>query len=423
MATGRISKAKVDSALAGAKDSFLWDDKLAGFGLKVTPSGSKVFLYQYRLGGRGTKVRRYTIGKFGKVTADAARKIAEGLALKVAQGIDPQKERAELARRAVDLAFDAYVERFHEGCLKVRWRATHKYVHSLLLTYAVPLLGDKPLPEIERKDIRAVLAPIKDKPATASNLFAVLRRLFRWAVNEGDLDASPIDRMEPPAKPEARDRVLSDEELVIVWNAADGLGYPFGPMVRLLVLTGARRDEVAGLDWSELNRDARAWHLPADRAKNDTASVTALSGLAVAELDALARRSGKDDGWPRRGFVFSTTGKTASSGYSRAKRRLDKLISVAALKSSEPLTVQPWRLHDLRRTLANGMQRLGVRFEVTEAILNHVSGSRAGVAGIYQRHDWGPEKKVALQAWADHVSALLTCADETNVVQLADARA
>lgn len=421
MPTGRISKTTVDAAQVGAKDWLLWDDKLAGFGLKVTPSGGKVFVFQYRIGGRRAKVRRYTIGKFGRLTAEAARKVAEDLAFKVAKGIDPQSAKVEDARRSVDLAFNTYVTRFNKECLKVKWAASHDYAHSLLTNYAVPVLGSKPLTDIKRSDVRAVLAKVKGKTATARNLFSVIRRLFRWAVNEGDLETSPLDGMEPPLAPASRERVLSDAELKAVWRASQKLGYPFGPVVRLLILTGARREEVAALEWSELNHSAKLWTLPSSRAKNVVAHIVPLSALALTELDALAKRANKKaKDWPKSGFVFSTTGETSVSGYSRAKRRLDREIADLAVKDAEEgrevVTVAQWRLHDLRRSLATGMQRLGVRFEVTEAVLNHVSGSKSGVAGIYQRHDWGPEKRDALNLWSAFIDSTLAGYRETDFV-------
>jgi integrase len=301
MAKRRISKSTVDGTAAGAKDLFVWDDKLPGFGLKVTPSGSKVYLYQYRLGGRGAKVRRFTIGRHGKLTPDGARTIAEGLALKAAQGIDPQRQKVDEARQAIDLAFDAYVERFADGCLKVNWKSSHDYAKSLLVTYAVPILRDKPLPHIKPKDIRAVIAPVKAKLATAHNLFSVIRRLFRWAVNEGDLETSPINGMEPPEAPATRAVVLADDELAVVWRASDALGYPFGPMVRLLTLTGARREEVAGMEWSELNHNGQDWHLPAERSKNGAAATWPLSSLATVELARQAGGRAKALYFPRPG--------------------------------------------------------------------------------------------------------------------------
>jgi integrase len=210
--------------------------------------------------------------------------------------------------------------------------------------------------------------------------------------------------------------------MLLVWKATAELGYPFGPLIRLLILTGARREEVAALDWSELDNGAQIWVLPPSRSKNGVSARQPLSTLAVAELDAIANRQGKPAGWPKSGLVFSTTGNTSVSGYSRAKARLDKAITALAAKD-DALPPPPWRLHDLRRTLATGLQRLGVRFEVTEAVLNHVSGSKGGVAGVYQRYDWATEKASAVQAWADHVSGLLNGADQTNVVQLSEIRA
>lgn len=421
MASTRITKSVIDAASPSERDKFLWDGRLSGFGVKITPGGGKVFLFQYRMGGRGAKVRRFTIGKYGKLTLEQARKKAEALALDVANGIDPQLEKVAARAKATNLAFDAYVERFRQGCLEREWVSTHKYVGSLLTKYAVPALGSKPLPDINRRDVRDLLEPLLDMTATASNLFAVLRRMFSWAVEREDLDRSPLEGMRPPPKPASRDRVLSDAELALAWRAADALGYPFGPLVHLLILTGARRDEVAALDWSELNREAQSWTLPAARAKNTQVAENALSAAAIEILDNIAARGGFVDAWPRSGFVFSTTGTSSVSGYSRAKRRLD--ATMAALAQGEgQLPPEPWRLHDLRRTLATGLQKLGVRLEVTEAVLNHVSGSRSGIVGVYQRHNWKDEKRTALEAWAAHVHDLLSPIDETNVVRLAEGR-
>ena len=421
MPTLRITKAAVDAIQPTEKDQLHWDNRLPGFGCKVTPKGSKIFIYQYRLGGRGAPARRFTIGKHGALTADQARREAEMLALKVAQGSDPQRVRAETARVAVDLAFKPYVKKFEAECLRAEWPATHRYVHSLLIRYAVPVIGNKPLNDITRKDINAVLAPVKTKAATAANLFGVIRRLLRWAVEQEDLERSPIEGVKGPKPPPSRDRVLDDAELLLVWKASDALGYPFGPLIRLLILTGARREEIAALEWAEIDREACVWVLPPSRSKNGVAARQPLSSLAVAELDILAKRHGTAAGWPKAGLVFSTTGNTSVSGYSRAKNRLDKAID-ALTEKQDALPSAPWRLHDLRRTLATGLQRLGVRFEVTEAVLNHVSGSKSGVAGIYQRHDWAQEKAAALDAWAAHVAALLTGTDKTNVIQLSEGK-
>jgi len=419
MTTARLTKQAVTSAHPEARDRLIWDSKIPGFGLKVTPSGAKVFVYQYRLGGRGAKVRRYTIGKLGPFTPDTARSEAERLAVLVAQGIDPQRQKVESRRQAVALAFSRYVDRFERDRLKIDWPASAGEVRAMLDRYAVPVLKDTPLPAITRADIRDVLAPVRQRPATSAKLFAVLRHMFRWAVNEGDLAHSPLEGMVPPKSAASRDRTLEDWEIVRIWRGTLALGYPFGPVVRLLLLNGNRREEVAALSWNELRRDEASWLLPSERAKNGHSTTVFLSTLSVAEIDALAARQGKADKWPRRGLVFTTTGKTYVSGYSRAKKRLD--AAIAKLAPDDPM--EPWRLHDLRRTLATGMQRLGVRFEVTEAILNHVTGARSGVAGVYQRHNWAPEKEAALQAWSDHVERLLLGANANNIIVLDKARA
>lgn len=418
MPTARINKSNVDALARGAKDAFLWDDKISGFGLKCTPAGAKVYLYQYRLhGGRGSKVRRYTIGKHGAITPDQARSEAIRLAMLVKQGVDPQADKVERKRQAVDLAFPTYLDDFAKDCLATNWKGSAAEVEAMLRSHALPALKAKALPEITRTDIAAIMRSrkVKDRRALASKLFAVMRYLFRHAVSEGDLSASPMEGMKPPPTPTARDRWLEDWELALVWKAAVVVGDPFGSMVRLLMLTGQRREEVAGLPWSELRQEEALWKLPASRSKNGQPIDTPLSPLAIDLIGALA----KGDKWPRRGWVISTTGKVPFSGYSKAKTRLD--AAIAKLNGGEAL--ERWTLHDLRRTLATGMQRLGVRFEVTEAILNHVSGSRSGVAGIYQRHDWGPEKIRALQSWSDHIEGLITTSDKSNVVLLAGARA
>jgi hypothetical protein len=203
MAKGRINKTSVDAFGAGSTEAMLWDDRISGFGLKATPAGAKSYLFQYRLGGRAGRTRRYAIGKHGAMTAEKARKEAERLSGLVKQGIDPQQDKQDAGRRAVDLAFKGYAARFVDDCLKVRWKASHKDGEALLNSYAVPVLGGKPMHEITRADIRAVIKPVAKKTATARNLFAVLRRLFRWAVSEGDIQLSPLTGMEAPPCPQS----------------------------------------------------------------------------------------------------------------------------------------------------------------------------------------------------------------------------
>lgn len=453
MATGFITKRTVDACEPQDRQFILWDGgdrAVKGFGLLVLPSGVKSYIYQYRLGGRAGKTRRYTLGRHGSPwTPDSAREAAKALAGQVREGTDPYaakqasiaaQDRAAEAKREQDrrtreLAFDAYVTRFLEHGIRpgARERTRSDYA-GILRTHVAPVLKSKPLPDVTRADIVRIMDRIPAKqPAVRRIVFAVVRKLLNWAVSRGDIAKSPMEGMATPAAAQSRDRVLSDAELAIVLEAAGRMGAPFGSLYRLLFATGQRREEVAGLNWAELDRDSAMWTLPRERSKNGEASIIPLNRHAMSVLDALAGITG-DEGaaWPGRGLLFTSTGTSGVSGFSRAKARLDALTAqIAAERAAEAgqgadaLTVAPWRLHDARRTLATALQRLGVRFEVTEAVLNHVAGaSRSGVAGVYQRHGWGPEKRAALDAWADHCDRLLSPdVDASNVVPLRPAGA
>lgn len=398
MPTAKLSKHAVDSLKPNGKDQFLWDTELKGFGVKLTAGGSLIYLFQYRLGGREAKTRRYTIGPHGSPwTPVTARTEAVRLWMLVARGNDPVDADKQRRREAVDLAFSNYAVRFAESCNGgTGW---HRMIERSVRIYLIPVLGRKTLPNITRADVVSVFDRMPaEQIGNRRNVFAVLRRLFRWAISRGDLKYSPMEGMEvpPPVKP--RERWLGDHELRLVWYSSFDNHRCFGPIVRLLMVLGQRREEVSGVDWSELNRRERSWILPGSRTKNGEPNFIPLNALAIAELDCLA--GGED--WPWEGRVFATETGARYTGYAKGKNRLDQLVSEA---TGSPLP--PWRLHDLRRTLATGFQRLGVRFEVTEAILNHVGGSRAGVAGIYQRHDWKPEKRAALDLWNEYIAEIL----------------
>jgi integrase len=400
MPTGKITKRSVDAISAASGDTFLWDVDLKGFGLKVTARGARTYLLQYRMGGRETPTRRYTIGPHGSPwTPESARQRAQELLLLVRRGIDPAEAERTQRQASVELAFDRYVDLFVERYAKREQRRSWKQAQQTLKLHAVPRLRSKPLPAIERREIAFLLEDLAaDRPATARYLHATLRKLFRWAVSRGDLGHSPMGEMSSPAPAATRDRVLDDSELAEIWKGTEGLGFPFGPIFRLLIATGQRREEVGAMSWGEIDLPRRTWIVPAARSKNGVAHVVPLSDLALSELRPLAEIT-------EQGFVFSTTGKTAPSGWSKAKSRLDGLVGAQNGAGAE---TKPWRTHDLRRTLATGLQRLGVRFEVTEAVLNHISGSRSGVAGVYQRHNWASEKREALDNWGRALERLLS---------------
>lgn len=427
-----ISKRTVDAAQPGDRDIFFWDQEVKGFGLKVTPTGGKIYVLQYRIARPGetanTPARRYTIGKHGNFTPEQARSRAKELTLLVASGIDPrEKEANELAaknaakqaaaeqsRLETELAFDRMADLWldHYEHEKGRRPSSIAQAYMVVRNHLKPALRNTPLPHIGRTDLQPIIdaVPAKQK-AMRRTVFAYASIFFGWAMRRGCIPTNPLMSMAKPDAPKARDRVLTDAEVEAIWTASEVLPAPWGQLYRLLLLTGQRKSEVAGLRWEELDRSAALWTIPADRAKNDKVHIVPLSPPVLAELDALVGGTA----WPTSGYVLTTTGRTSISGFSKAKRYLDDTISMG--RAGEPIT--DWRVHDIRRTVATGLQRLGVRFEVTEAVLNHVSGAKGGVAGVYQRHDWKEEKRAALDAWARRLGG---AQPEGNVVKL-EARA
>jgi integrase len=280
----------------------------------------------------------------------------------------------------------------------------------ILRTKVLPVWEGRKIQDIGRRDVIDLLDRIVDAgtPVAANRTLAALSKLFNWATDRGVIDANPCVRIKAPAAETSRDRVLSDEELRLLWRGCASIGWPFGPFVQLLLLTAQRRDEVAKMRRVELREGGTLWTIPAERAKNGQAHDVPLSGAAQGVLGSLPRVAG------RAGYLISTTGNSGISGYAKAKTRLDTVMLALAKSDAEKsgedpdgVQIEPWRLHDLRRTAATGMARLGVEPHVVEAVLNHRSGTITGVAKIYNRHSYGPERRAALEAWAAHVEAIV----------------
>ncbi len=446
MGKAPITKRTVDAAEPAAAEYVIWDhggkETVKGFGLKVTPAGNKVYIYRYRLADAGqadkTPPRKYTIGKHGTLTPDQARDRAKELAALVNRGIDPlqaerderearakaEKEAEERARLECDLSFENISRRWLEDYELGHRPRSYGQAALAINKHLSPALIGRPLPSITRADLQAIVDSIPARQlATRRTIFAYASIFFGWALQRGYIAENPLQAMAKPKAPKARDRVLSDEELATIWRAAGSLRTPLSQFYRVLMLTGQRREEVAGMDWAELDRATATWTIPASRAKNGVTHLVPLAPMVVEELDrlSLARQLKAEDPepdakrWPKGGPVMSIRGGVSLSCFSQAKRLLDAEATKARAEAS-PLP--HWRVHDLRRTLATGFQQIGTRFEVTEAVLNHVSGAKGGVAGIYQRHDWKAEKRDALEAWGRHIAGLLAPADKTNVVAI-----
>jgi integrase len=311
----------------------------------------------------------------------------------IAGGGDPRavkKAAAESDAETVEHVARLFIDRHAKPRLRtwqeIEWRLNRE---------VLPKWGRRPISSITRRDVIELLDAIVDRgvPVTANRTLTVVRKMFSWAIERSLIETSPFDHVKPPAAEVSRDRVLDDAELALVWQASEALGYPFGTFVQLLVLTGQRREEGAAMRWSEL--DLTNWTLPRERTKNaEPHALPVVSGMKALLAD-LPRFEGSD-------FVFTTNGRTPVSGFSKAKINLD--AAIAELNGGKP--IPPWRLHDIRRTFATNMAKLGVSLPVVEKLLNHVSGSFGGVAGIYQRHDFADEKRDALERWSRRVLEL-----------------
>jgi integrase len=402
----KISKETVDTLEATRRpdgslaDGYLWDAELKGFGCKATPAGRKVFIVQYRIGGRSGKAQRVTLGRLGELTPAEARTRAKAVLGRIAEKQDPAAEERERKRKLAGETFRDVAERFLTMNSKPGryWQQTRKLVEQ----NTFPALASKPFATVVRSDIVAVLDETGSRSqATARLLFAALRPIFPWAVDRGMIEHNPIAGLKGPKPLPSRERVLSIDEIKVFWVAAGELGWPFGPFFRLLLLTGQRREEVAGMRRAELDIDAGVWCLPSaqdflpQRTKNGQEHRVDLAPQALRILVPLLASE-------RQGLIFSTTGKTTISGFSKAKARLDQIM---AAKLSNPL--RPWRVHDLRRSMATHMgEQLGIDQGVVERILNHVSGTRGGLMGIYQRQEYREKRRQALMAWGSFVERL-----------------
>ena len=381
------------------------DAGLQSLYLVIQPSGMKSWAVRYRSGG---VPRKLTLGPYPALDLATARARAREAIQKVALGHDPATEKKQ-ARAAPDPARHQLlrvVEQFLDRHARVNTKQrTAEETERLFRLHVLPTWGNRKVEEITRTDVVALLDGIVDRgsPVAANRTLAAIRKLFNWCVERSVVTVSPCLNVRAASLEKSRDRILSDNELRLVWRAAKSVGYPFGPLIQLLILTGQRRDEVSGMRWSEVVENGTLWVIPGERTKNSAAHDVPLSEPAQELLKELLRMGGAD-------YVFTTTGKTPVSGYSNAKERLDAIILQLARKEAvacggdpDRVQLQPWRLHDLRRTAASGMARLAIPVHVIEGVLNHRTGTISGVAAIYNRYNYLDEKRSALGAWSHHV--------------------
>ncbi len=397
-----------------------FDAALAGLSLRVAgPTGSrdgcvKTWSVLYRVAGQ-KKVRRLTIGSTALYSLAQARERASEVIRAAAAGRDPAAEKQDERSRKPD-TIENLVEDFVAKHLKKKNRSD-SYVSGTESTFAnhvIPRWRGRDIKSITRRDVAELLDEIasatvtsgrREKgvgiggPIAANRTLAAIRKMFNWALQRGIIETTPIVRFELPGSENRRERTLSADEIRELWPLLTKTGYPFGTFLQMALLTGQRRDEVAGMQWRHVDLVEKIWTIPSEGTKAGRAQVVPLSDFALSILNAV----------PRLGAcVFTTTGDKPISGYSKSKVRLDALVLKERKRANveedgETVMFLHWTIHDLRRTVATNLGRLGVSRFVIERILNHADRS---VTGIYDRHEYLDEKRKALEAWAQALEKL-----------------
>ncbi len=411
-----------------------------GLYLVRQPSKAMSWAVRYRHAGRP---RKLTLGAYPAITLEAARDLGSKALRAAAGGRDPAQEKqsakVEEKRRAAEEVwaqrdlFENVAREFIERYAKPRaankgrpdaWVETGRILglkpdpaNPGKLTESggdvIPRWRGRKIQEIAKRDVIALLDEIQDRgaPIMANRALAAVRKLFNWAASRDIVSASPCAGVTPPAAEKSRDRVLTDDELRLVWLAAEAEPWPYGPIVKLMILTGQREAEVAGMFEAEIKTDKRAWSMEGGRTKNGEAHEVPLSASALALLAAQPRIG-------RKRFLFSSDGESPVKSFSRAKDRIDE--AVQKLNGDKP--IPKWVFHDLRRTVASGMAGLGIQLPVIEKVLNHKSGTFRGIVGVYQRHSFAEEKRSALDAWAKHVLSIVSGKRASNVIGIREAK-
>jgi integrase len=408
--------------LGDKSDQIFFDDQLPGFGYRLRRgAGDKVnrsWIAQYR---RAGSTRRVLIGNANIIGIEAARAAAKKILAAVELGQDPQADRVDRRTRDQQVLLvttreiDDNGKPVRKGVIAeylaakkpdVRPRTYVEIERYLTSTYFKPL-HSMPIDTIKRKDIATRLVAISNESGTvtASQARDMISAFFTWAVKAGLVDQNPVIGTMEPKGSAGRERVLSNDELAAVWRASGDNEY--AKVVKLLILTGARRQEIGGLRFSELDYNAGTWTLPKERSKNNRELTLPLPAEAWAIINSVPRLAHRDR-------LFGIHANTGYTDWGGGKRALDKRL----LGKIE----EPFVIHDIRRTVATGMADLGVQPHIIEAVLNHRSGHKRGVAGVYNRSSYDREVRAALALWADHVRALVE-GGERKIIHIAPARA
>jgi integrase len=398
-----VAKPKRDAAGERVR-SEIPDGACPGLYLLIEPTGTRSWAHRYRY--RGVSKKR-TLGNAGEggLSLAAARHAVAAARHRLGRGADPATAPHPVAPTGVvsNDSVEAAVASFLElhAYRKTRLNSAKSTEYSFN-RFVLPAWRGRKVADIARREIIDLVESVAaDTPYAGNRLLAALSKFFSWLVARDVIAMSPAAGVERPHREVARERVLDDDELRRLWRACEDEG-PFGAALRLMILTGTRRNEVSAMPWEELHENRQLWLLPAERTKNDRPHAIPLPTQARAIIESRPQINGS-------AFVFTIDGRRPIVGWAKVKRE----ISIKA-----GLNPKSWRLHDLRRTCASGMQRLGTPVPVVEKALNHVSGTFRGIVATYQRHTYAEEIRVALQAWADHVEELVSGRKSSKVVRI-----
>jgi integrase len=374
----------------GEADKFWFDDAIPGFGIRIRANGTRTWVYQYKI---GAKQRRMSLGSASAIKPTQARAIASELYAKRKLGGDPAAERHVKVERAQH-TFGSLTAKYLDYQKRSMRERSYKQISRHLEAHAAAL-HKLPIDSIDQRTIADRLSGVEKASGsvTANRVRATMSAMFSWGMREGLASVNPVANTNKRAE-RPRDRVLKDAELRLIWRALNGGQY--ATIIKLLLLTAQRVSEITGLRWSEIDFDRGIISLPAERTKNARPHDIPMAPTLLALLKAQPKAGGRD-------LVFGRPGGGPFSGLSRCKERLDARI--AELNNGLPLA--SWVHHDLRRSAATGMADIGIQPHIIEAVLNHVSGHKGGIAGIYNRATYGAEKAQALARWDEHLRAVV----------------
>jgi integrase len=376
-----VSKPLTDLAVRKARPANkrydLYDAAMRGFGVRVSTSGAKTWFVMRRVNER---MVRYSLGRYPEYSLTEARAAAAAALKQMTEGEHPRADKAALFEKV----FEEWLARDQAKNRSVT------DVRNAMTKHALPAFRGRPIDSVRKAHVIRLLDKIVDSgsPVQANRVLAYLRRLFNWCVERDLIADNPVAGIKAPAKEVSRERVLSLDELNDVLGAAQRMGYPWGPLVEMLVYTGQRLDEAARTTWDEVDLDSQVWALSGSRTKNGRPHVVHLSAPAMSTVMALPQVDGQ-------AWLFSTSGRGPVRGFSKAKVKLD-----------EESGVTNWTFHDLRRTFATfTTDKLNISPVVIDKVLNHASGAVKGIAAVYQRGEYLDQRKLAMDAWAAFLSS------------------